>query len=128
VDFVHVDTVLLRRVYALILFEHGTRRTHLLGITANPDGAWTTQAARYLLMDLGSANRFSFIIRNRGGQLTDSFDTVLAGVGIRVIKSLPQAPCPDAVCERMIGTLRRELLDRTLILGERHLHQMLTSA
>ena len=53
VDFVHVDTVLLRRIYALILIEHGTRRVHLAGITANPDGGWTTQAARNILMDLG---------------------------------------------------------------------------
>src|SRR6266568_2918718 len=46
VDFVHVDTVFLRRIYALIVIEHGTRRVRLAGITANPDGAWTTQAAR----------------------------------------------------------------------------------
>jgi len=49
IDFVHVDTVLLKRNYALILIEHGSRRVHLLGVTANPDGAWTTQAARNLL-------------------------------------------------------------------------------
>jgi putative transposase len=53
VDFVHVDTVLLRRVYALIVIEHRTPWAHLAGITASPDGAWTTQAARNLLMDLG---------------------------------------------------------------------------
>jgi putative transposase len=54
-DFVHVDTVLLRRLYAVIVIEHGTRRVHLAGITANPDGAWTTQAARTVLMDSDSA-------------------------------------------------------------------------
>ena len=58
VDFVHVDTVLLRRIYALVVIEHGTRRAHLAGITANPDGAWTTQAARNFLMDLGAARGF----------------------------------------------------------------------
>src|SRR5450759_461860 len=51
-DFFHVDTVLLRRIYALIVIEHGTRHVHLAGITANPDGAWTTQAGRNFLMDL----------------------------------------------------------------------------
>jgi putative transposase len=55
VDFVHVDTVLLRRIYALVVIEHGTRRAHLAGITANPDGAWTTQAARNFLMDPGNS-------------------------------------------------------------------------
>jgi putative transposase len=52
-DFVHVDTVLLRRIYALIIIEHGTRRAHLAGITSNPGGAWTAQAARNFLMDPG---------------------------------------------------------------------------
>jgi transposase len=75
-EFVHVDTVLLRRVYALIVIEHGTRRAHLAGITANPDGSWTTQAARNLLMDLGHrAATVKFLIRDRAGQFTSSFRT-----------------------------------------------------
>ena len=79
-DFVHVDTVLLRRLYALIVIEHGTRRVHLVGITANPDGAWTTQAARNFLMDLGArANTVKFLIRDRAGQFTSSFEHRLHG-------------------------------------------------
>jgi putative transposase len=74
-DFVHVDTVLLRRIYALIVIEHGTRRVHLADITAHPDGAWTTQAARNALMDLGQrATTVKFLIRDRAGQFTSSLD------------------------------------------------------
>jgi len=74
-DFVHVDSVLLRRLYALIVIEHGTRRVHLAGITAHPDGAWTTQAARNFLMDLGQrATSVKFLIRDRASQFTSSLD------------------------------------------------------
>jgi putative transposase len=119
VDFAHVDTVLLRRIYALIVIEHGTRRVHLAGITANPDGAWTTQAARNLLMDLGArATSVKFLIRDRAGQFTCSFDAVFTAEGIRILASPPQAPRANAICERIIGTLRRELLDQLLILNE----------
>jgi putative transposase len=92
-DFVHVDSVLLRRIYALIVIEHGTRRVHLAGITANPDGAWTTQAARNFLMDLGQrATSVKFLIRDRAGQFTGSFDAVFTAEGIRILASPPQAP------------------------------------
>ena len=114
VDFVHVDTVLLRRLYVLIVIEHGTRRVHLAGITANTDGAWTTQAARSFLMDLGArANTVKFLIRDRAGQFTSSFHTVFTAAG-------------NTICERIIGTLRRELFDRLLIVNEHHLRRVLT--
>jgi putative transposase len=122
-----VDTVLLRRLYALIVIEHGTRRAHLAGITAHPDGAWTTQAARNLLMDLGHrAATVKFLIRDRAGQFTGSFDAVLTAEGIRILASPPQAPRANAICERIIGTLRREALDWLLIVNEHHLRQVLT--
>ena len=93
VDFVHVDTVLPHRLYALIVIEHGTRRVHLAGITASPDGSWTTQAARNLLMDLGRrATTVKFLIRDRAGQFTSPFDAVLTAEGIRILPSPPQAP------------------------------------
>ena len=126
VDFVHVDTVLLRRLYALIVIEHGTRRVRLAGITANPDGAWTTQAARNFLMDLAQrAASVKFLIRDRAGQFTSSFDAVFIAGGIRILASPPQAPRANAICERIIGTLRRELLDRVLIINEHHLRRAL---
>ena len=124
--FFHVDTVLLRRLYALIVIEHGTRRARLAGITAHPDGAWTTQAARNFLMDLGArAASVKFLIRDRAGQFTDSFDAVVTADGIRILTSPPQAPKANAICERIIGTLRRELFDRRLIVNEHHLRQVL---
>jgi putative transposase len=126
-DFVHVDTVLLRRIYALIVIEHGTRRVHLAGITANPDGAWTTQAARNFLLDLGQLTAsVKFLIRDRAGQFTGSFDAVFTAAGIRILASPPQAPRANAICERIIGTLRRELFDRSLIVNEHHLRRVLT--
>jgi putative transposase len=126
-DFVHVDTVLLRRIYALIVIEHSTRRAHLAGVTAHPDGTWTTQAARNFLMDLGPlAASVKFLIRDRAGQFTDSFDAVFQADGITILASPPQAPRANAICERIIGTLRREVLDQLLIVSEHHLHQVLT--
>ena len=88
-----MDTVLLRRIYALIVIEHGTRRVHLAGVAATPDGSWTTQAARNLLMDLGRrATTVKFLIRDRAGRFTSSFDAVFTAEGIRIVASPPQAP------------------------------------
>src|SRR5438034_3125187 len=124
--FVHVDTVLLRRIYALIVIEHGTRRAHLAGVTAHPDGSWTTQAARNFLMDLGHrAASIQFLIRDRAGQFTESFDAVFTADVTRILASPPHAPRANAICERMIGTLRRELFDRLLIVDEHHLRRVL---
>jgi putative transposase len=126
-DFVHVDTVLLRRIYALIVIEHGTRRVHLAGLTAHPGGAWTTQAARNVLMDLGQLpTPVRFLIMDRAGQFTASFDAVFTADGIKILASPPRAPRANAICERITGTLRRELSGRRLILNEHHLHWVLT--
>jgi transposase InsO family protein len=127
VDFFHVDTVLLKRIYALIMVEHGSRRAHLMGVTAHPTGVWTTQAARNLLMDLGERLAATkFLLRDRDSRFTASFDAVFSTEGIRILTSPPGAPRANAICERMIGTLRRELLDRVLVVNERHLSQVLT--
>jgi putative transposase len=127
VDFLHVDTVLLNRLYVLIFIEHGTRRMHLGGVTAHPTGEWTVQQARNLALTLGE--RFEdirFVIRDRGSNFTISFDAVFQATGARILRTAVQAPRMNAICERLVGTLRRELLDRMLILGEAHLRTILT--
>jgi putative transposase len=125
--FVHADTVLLRRIYALIIIEHGTRRAHLAGMTAFPDGAWTTQAARNFLMDFAQrAASARFLYPDRAGQFTDTPDAVSATAGIRILLSPTPAPRANAICERTTGILRREVPDRMLIINERHLNQELT--
>jgi putative transposase len=127
VDFFHVDTVLLKRLYVLVFIEHGTRRMHLGGVTSNPTGQWTTQQARNLSLTLGQRfEDIKFLIRDRGSNFTASFDTVFQAAGTRILRTAAQTPRMNAICERLVGTLRRELLDRVLILGERHLHAVLT--
>ncbi len=127
VDFLHADTVLLRRLYVLVFIEHSTRRMHLGGITAHPTGEWTVQQARNLALALDQ--RFGdirFLIRDRGSNFTTSFDAVFQATGARILRTAVQAPRMNAICERLVGTLRRELLDRVLILGQAHLRAVLT--
>src|SRR5260221_8104400 len=106
--------------------EASSRHAHVLGVTAHPDGPWTVQQARTLLMDLAEhANRFRFMIRDRTGQFTEAFDAVLAAAGIEVVKIPPRSPRANTYAERWVRTARSEVTDRMFITGPRHLHAVL---
>ena len=126
-DFFHVDCALtLQRLYCLFVIEVGSRYVHVLGVTAHPDGPWTTQQIRNLLMDLAErAADFRFLVRDRAGQFTASFDAVLAAAGIRAVKIPPRSPRANAFAERFVLTVRTEVTDRMLIFGQQQLRSIL---
>ena len=99
---------------------------HLGGVTANPTGEWTAQQARNLALTLGQ--RFTdikFLARDRGSNFTASFDAVFQATSATILRTAVQAPRMNATCERLADTLRRELLDRVLVLREAHLRAVL---
>ena len=125
-DFFHAGTVLLRRLYVLFFTGHRTRRVHLAGITAHPAGAWVTQQARNLLMNLEDhADGLKFLVRDRDAKFTAAFDAVLTAAGVRITRTPARAPRANAIAGRWIGSARRECPDPMLITGERHLRLVL---
>jgi transposase InsO family protein len=125
-DFFTVDTVWLRRLYVLFFIELDTRRVHLAGVTANPDGQWVTQQARNLLLVLGEQGRRArFVLHDRDAKFSHSFDDVFRSDGAEVLLTPTQAPRANAYAERWVRTVRAECLDWLLVVGRGHLQQIL---
>ena len=123
-DFFTVESVFLRRYYALFFIAHGSRRVWLAGCTANPTGAWVTQQARNLGLDL-SEEGARVLIRDRDSKYGGRFDEVFRSEGIRTVKTPVRAPKANAIAERFVRTVRAECLDLLLILNRRHLERVL---
>ena len=120
-DLFCLETVTLTRLYGFFVVEHAPRRVRILGVTAQPTGEWLGQLARTLLMDIEDTGQaFRFLLRDHDGKFNRVFDTVFAAAGVQIVLTPIRAPRANAIAERFVGSLRRELLDRILILNQRH--------
>jgi putative transposase len=123
-DFFTVETISLRRFYVLFFIELGSRHVHIAGCTRNPTGTWVTQQARNLSFT-GLFARMRFVIHDRDSKFSAAFDEVFRSEAIKVIHTPIRAPQANAYAERFVRTIRAECLDWLLILGRRHLEQVL---
>jgi transposase InsO family protein len=127
VDFFIVDTVWLQRLYVLFFIEIASRRVHLAGCTAHPDGEWVTQQARQVAWTFAErADRVRFLIRDHDRKFTDTFDAVFEAQGTRIVRTPIQVPEANGIAERFVRTVRSECLDWLLIVNTSHLQRAFT--
>jgi transposase len=127
-DFIETVTLTGARQYILASIHHSSRRVRVLGTTAHPTHAWVTQAVRNLIMDVqdtAGVPPLRFFIRDRDAKYPAVIDEVFGDAGITTVLTGVRMPRMNAIMERWVKTLRAELLDRTLIWNETHLHHAL---
>ena len=124
-DFLTVETAFLQRVYVLFFISLATRRIEYVACSSNPDGDWTAQQARNLMMQLGDDQPFRLLIHDRDSKFGGGFDEIFRSEGVRVIRTPVRAPNANAYAERWVRTVRADCLDHLLIFGRRHLERVL---
>ncbi len=123
-DFLVVVTATFRLLYVLVVIEHRSRRLVHYNVTAHPSSTWTLQQLREAV---GFEERYHYLLHDRDSIFAKHLDESIARLGIRVLKSPPRCPKANAICERVIGTIRRECLDWLIPLSESHLRSILKS-
>jgi putative transposase len=122
-DFFVAVTATFRLLYVFVVMEHASRRITHLNATPHPTAAWTLQQLREAIP---SDHGYRFVIHDRDSIFSAELDASLAQLGLKVIRTPVRSPQANALCERLIGTLRRECLDWIIPLGEAHLRKTLT--
>lgn len=125
-DFFVVESLFLKTYYCLFFLEVGTRRVHLAGVTAHPNGQWVAQQARQYVWAIEEREEiFRCLIHDNDKKLTEVFDEVFQSKQIRVIHTPKQAPNANSFAERWVRSVREECLDNVLVLNETHLRRVL---
>lgn len=123
-DFFVAVTARFRLLYVLVVIEHGSRRLVHFNITRHPSAAWTLQQLREVV---GYRDQYKFLLHDRDSIFASHLDESIRRLGLQVLKSPPRCPKANAICERVIGTIRRECLDWLIPLSESHLRSILKS-
>jgi transposase InsO family protein len=124
-DFLTVETAFLRRIYVLFFISLATRRIEYVACTSNPDGGWTAQQARNLMLQVGDGQPFRLLIHDRDSKFSGGFDKIFRSESVRVIRTPVRAPNANAHAERWVRTVRADCLDHLLIVSRRHLERVL---
>jgi putative transposase len=121
-DFCVAVTATFKTLYVFVVMEHATRRILHTNVTARPTGHWTIEQLR----DAIPADRgYRFLIHDCDAIFSQALDQCVCHLGLRVLKTLVRSPQANALCERFLGTFRRECLDFLMPLTEHHLRSLL---
>jgi len=121
-DFFIAVTATFRMLYVFVVIEHGSRRLVRVDVTAHPSAEWTLQQLREVV---GYEVRYRYLIHDRDSIFAKHLDESIEALGLSVLKSPPRCPQANSVCERVIGTIRRECLDWLIPISQRHLRSIL---